>query len=58
MVEADLHVHTTASDGKLTIREIVEEARKNRLKAVAITDHDTMNSNLEKRCENIGVWTL
>lgn len=39
----DLHVHTTASDGTLTPRELVEHAFQNRLKAVAITDHDTID---------------
>lgn len=40
---ADLHVHTTCSDGTLTPAEVVAEAVKAGLKAVAITDHDCVN---------------
>lgn len=39
----DLHVHTTASDGTRTPSEIVHEALAKRLRAVAITDHDTVD---------------
>ncbi|MEW6326233.1 MAG: PHP domain-containing protein [Thermodesulfobacteriota bacterium] len=38
----DLHCHTTASDGSLTPAELVRKARESGLKAVAITDHDTV----------------
>lgn len=38
---ADLHAHTTASDGTFTPRELVELAKRNGLAAVAVTDHDT-----------------
>lgn len=43
MEKSDLHIHTTASDGLLTPEEVVRWARVKRLKAVAITDHDTVN---------------
>lgn len=36
----DLHIHSTFSDGKLTIKEIVEKAKKNGLSVIAITDHN------------------
>lgn len=39
---ADLHVHTTASDGALTPAQVVEAASHFNLTAVAITDHDTV----------------
>jgi predicted metal-dependent phosphoesterase TrpH len=39
---ADLHVHTTASDGDYTPSQVVALARRERLKAVAVTDHDTL----------------
>ena len=42
MREIDLHVHTTASDGTETPRQVVEHARDKGLKAIAITDHDTV----------------
>ena len=38
----DLHIHTTASDGTFTPSEIVAHAVKLKLKAIAITDHDTL----------------
>ncbi|HUV04230.1 MAG TPA: PHP domain-containing protein [Armatimonadota bacterium] len=41
--EADLHVHTTASDGTLTPREVVREAVRAGLAAVGIADHDTVD---------------
>ena len=39
----DLQTHTTASDGKLTPTELVNLAVKNKLDAIAITDHDSVN---------------
>jgi predicted metal-dependent phosphoesterase TrpH len=38
----DLHLHTTASDGKLAPRELVRAAKSSGLRAFAITDHDTV----------------
>lgn len=51
MLKADLHNHSTVSDGSCTIEEIVEEAVKKGLDAIAITDHDTIShiSKLPKR---------
>jgi histidinol phosphatase-like PHP family hydrolase len=37
----NLHIHSTYSDGKQTIRQIVEKALKLDLKYIAITDHFT-----------------
>jgi 3',5'-nucleoside bisphosphate phosphatase len=37
----DLHVHSTASDGSLSPRELVAEAKTQGLRAIALTDHDT-----------------
>jgi predicted metal-dependent phosphoesterase TrpH len=37
----DLHLHTTASDGRLTPRELVEAAAAAGLSVMAVTDHDT-----------------
>ena len=39
---ADLHVHTTASDGEYTPEQVVAFARRAGLAGVAITDHDTL----------------
>lgn len=42
MREIDLHVHTTASDGTMEPRATVELAKQKCLRAIAITDHDTV----------------
>lgn len=42
-IVADLHNHTTASDGDFTPAKIVEQAEKIGIKAIGITDHDTLN---------------
>lgn len=41
-VAADLHLHTTASDGEYTPSQLVAFARAARLDTIAITDHDTL----------------
>ena len=41
-VVADLHAHTTASDGDYTPSQLVGLARVARLDALAVTDHDTV----------------
>jgi len=40
----DLHTHTTASDGTLSFEQLVAEAKRAGLKAIAITDHDNVQS--------------
>jgi predicted metal-dependent phosphoesterase TrpH len=41
--KADLHVHTTASDGTASAREVLAHvARHTDLRVIAITDHDTI----------------
>ena len=41
-MEVDMHIHTVESDGTYTSEEIIERAIKNRVIALAITDHDTV----------------
>jgi predicted metal-dependent phosphoesterase TrpH len=41
----DLHIHSTASDGSLTPSEILVTAVQMGLKAIAITDHDTLSGS-------------
>ncbi|HYF51017.1 MAG TPA: PHP domain-containing protein [Planctomycetota bacterium] len=38
----DLHCHSTASDGRLTPAQLVERAKQRNLRALALTDHDTV----------------
>src|SRR5262245_49316643 len=40
----DLHMHTTASDGRCTPRELVDRAAAAGLTVMAVTDHDTTAS--------------
>ena len=40
---ADLHNHTTASDGEYTPTELVNQAADLGLQALGVTDHDTIN---------------
>lgn len=47
----DLHTHSTASDGTDTPSELVQNARKAGLKAVALTDHDTLSGLEEAEAE-------
>lgn len=39
---ADLHAHTTASDGDYSPSQLVLEARRENVKFLAVTDHDTV----------------
>jgi predicted metal-dependent phosphoesterase TrpH len=41
-VKTDLHLHTTASDGRYTPDELVSHAVKAGLNVIAISDHDTV----------------
>ncbi len=43
LARADLHLHTTCSDGTYTPEEIVSIAKRSGLAAIAITDHDTID---------------
>ena len=38
----DLHMHTTASDGRCTPEELVERAHAVGIRTMSVTDHDTM----------------
>lgn len=40
-IVADLHTHSTASDGELDPAELVHRASSRGLKAISLTDHDT-----------------
>ena len=40
----DLHTHTTASDGSLSLVQLVEAAASAGLSAIAVTDHDNVSS--------------
>jgi len=43
MSRVDLHIHSTASDGKLTPADIVREAAERGLSFIALADHDSID---------------
>ncbi len=43
MAKIDLHIHTTASDGRFSPAEIVHKAVEQGLTVIAIADHDTVD---------------
>jgi len=54
---ADLHCHSTCSDGTLSPNELVVLAKETGLSGLCITDHDTIESYPEvfKKAEEIGI---
>ena len=40
----DLHLHSTASDGKCTPEELIDEAIAKEIEVIALTDHHTVNN--------------
>jgi len=48
MTYADLHVHTTASDGELTPDRLPEAAHEAGVEVVAVTDHDRLHPALDR----------
>lgn len=49
MGKADLHTHTTASDGAFSPEKLIKYASQKGLKTLAITDHDTIKGYLEAK---------
>lgn len=54
---ADLHMHSTASDGTFSPSELAVCAKKAGLRAAALTDHDTLSGLREFcfACERLGI---
>ena len=51
-IRGDLHMHTTATDGTASIKEMAEAAKARKLKYIAITDHSqrvTMANGLDAK---------
>ncbi|MDR2132104.1 MAG: PHP domain-containing protein [Clostridiales Family XIII bacterium] len=42
-MKADLHIHSTVSDGSDTMAQIISAAKEKGLDAIAVTDHDTVS---------------
>ena len=47
---ADLHTHTTVSDGQYTPTELVRLAKLHSIQVLAVTDHDTIDGVNEAQC--------
>ncbi len=43
----DLHIHSKSSDGKLSVAEIVNEAKNRNIRFISITDHDSISCQKE-----------
>ena len=49
MDRVDFHMHTTFSDGSYTPEELLRYCKEKNLRAVAVTDHDTVSSHEEAK---------
>ena len=58
MVVADLHVHTTNSDGEMELDEVPAAAKRAGVDVVAITDHDRLNPELSTPVTHVEGVTL
>lgn len=60
MGKADLHLHTKASDGVLSVTELLDKVVEKGLKTVSITDHDTIDGFLEaqKPAANLDIMLI
>lgn len=57
---ADLHMHSYYSDGTMSPREIVEDAKKRNVQLIAITDHNVLDSytELKEVAEEFGIKVI
>jgi predicted metal-dependent phosphoesterase TrpH len=55
---ADLHVHTTASDGTLTVPELPDVARAAGIDILAVTDHDRIHPDLDAPVQDLDGVTV
>lgn len=58
MMLADLHIHSSYSDGKLTIPEIIDFFGKREFKVIAITDHLCEENTFLGKCSSFLKKTL
>jgi predicted metal-dependent phosphoesterase TrpH len=45
----DFHMHSTLSDGRLSVRELIDYCVEQGLSAISITDHDNIDAYEEGR---------
>lgn len=58
MVYADLHAHTTRSDGSLTLSTLPDAARDAGVAVVAVTDHDRLHPALDRAINTVDGITV
>lgn len=49
MGKADLHIHTNASDGDLSPKQVIKKVKSKGLETFSITDHDTITGYLDAK---------
>lgn len=56
----DLHIHTYYSDGTMSPKEVVKDAKEKNLGIIAITDHDVLDSyeEFKKEAEKEGIIAI
>ena len=47
LIKIDMHVHTTHSDGLMTVRRAIDEAQRRGLQGIAVSDHNTFHGAQE-----------
>ena len=57
-LKIDLHVHTVYSDGKGSVREVLEVARRKGLDGLAITDHNTIDGYFAAKSYGTDIYIL
>ncbi|MBN2604592.1 MAG: PHP domain-containing protein [Bacilli bacterium] len=59
-MKADLHMHTTLSDGRLSPKEVIQRAKAKGVDIIAITDHDICGSVEENTAyaKSIGIQLI
>lgn len=55
--KVDLHIHTTASDGRMSPLQIVQHAYERGLTHIALTDHDSVNGLLSLEQEDLSLYS-
>jgi predicted metal-dependent phosphoesterase TrpH len=57
MMFADLHMHTSFSDGTYSPEELAGHGHRCKLSAMALTDHDTVEGceRMDKACRSLGI---
>ncbi len=56
-MKADLHMHTTYSDGRKSPEEVIKRAKAKEIDIIAVTDHDTVSGvdHIKKLADKAGI---